>query len=84
MKNLRSRLDRLEQCGNKGGKKIFKLEWLYPGFPAEQLDDETREMIESLFVPRRAPIDPVEFAIANLTSVPSEPPTSSVVGSYTA
>ena len=72
MKNLRTRLDRLEKSGNKGGKKTFKLEWLYPGFPVEQLDDETREMIESLFAPLRAPIDPVEYAIANSTSTSSK------------
>lgn len=69
--NLRSRLDRLEQRANTSGKKRLPLEVLYGLVPIEQLDDETRRFVESLFVPRQAPFDPVEYAIANPTSTRS-------------
>lgn len=68
MMSLRSRLDRLEQRVNTSGMKFFPLEVLYGIIPTEQLDDETRLLVESLFERKQAPTDPVEYAIANPTS----------------
>ena len=84
MKNLRSRLDRLEQSVNKGGKKCFDLGVLYGSVPMEQLDDETRTLVESLFAPRQPPRDIVEEFIAKATGTPSTPMTDDAFGSCTA
>lgn len=65
--NLRSRLDRLEQRANTSGKIRLPLEVFYGLVPIEQLDEETRKLVEPIFDVRQDQRDWVEELIANPT-----------------
>lgn len=66
-RNLKGRLDRLESAqptdsGNSLPPKFW--EALCGAVPEEQLDPETRQLVESLYVDRRNAPDPIEERLA--------------------